>query len=76
MLPVEEKMLELIVKNQLLRYVEANNINFSQQSGFRSSYFYETALNLAFNEWKEDLQLEKVIGIILLDLKRAFETID
>jgi hypothetical protein len=76
MLPVEEKMLELIVKNQLLRYVEANNINFSQQSGFKSSYSYETALNLAFNEWKEDLQLEKIIGVILLDLKRAFETID
>jgi len=76
MLTIEEKILEQIVKVQLLKYIEDQNILCSQQSGFRSKYSCETALNLAIDGWKGELQLKKIIAVVFLDLKRAFETID
>jgi hypothetical protein len=46
MLLLEEKIIEHIVKEQLLAFVENNGILCSEQSDFRSSFSYETALNL------------------------------
>jgi hypothetical protein len=76
MLLLEEKIIEHIVKEQLLAFVENNGILCSEQSGFRSSFSCETALNLVVDNWKENLQMKKLITVVFLDLKRAFETID
>jgi hypothetical protein len=73
MLLIEEKILEHIVKDQLLTFVEENDGLCSEQSGFRNSYSCETALNVVINHFKEQLQITVVT---FLDLKRAFETIN
>jgi hypothetical protein len=55
MLLLEEKIIEHIVKEQLLAFVKNNGILCSEQAGFRSSISCETALNLVVDNWKENL---------------------
>jgi Reverse transcriptase (RNA-dependent DNA polymerase) len=75
-LPAYEKVLETIVKNQLLKFLERNNILVSEQSGFRPQHSCETSLNLTVSSWKQMIEEGKVIVAVFLDFKRAFETID
>lgn len=75
MLPIYEKVLEIIVKDQLLEYVNERNILISEQSGFRQNHSCESALNLLLYKWKRMIEEKKTIVVLFLDLKRAFETI-
>ena len=77
MLPFCEKILELVVYNQIIDYVNSNNILCTYQSGFRGKHSCETALQLVISEWKHLLD-KSAVGIcaVFIDLKRAFETID
>lgn len=70
-----EKIIETVVKQQLMKYMEENNIFSEYQSGFRKNYSCETAVNHVINEWKDGGKRKKVIALFL-DFKRAFETID
>lgn len=75
-LPVDEKIIETAVKRQLVSYIDEFKILNDAQSGFREKHSCETALNLALVGWKEEMDRGKVIVVVFLDLKRAFETID
>lgn len=75
-MPTYEKVIEIIVKNQLDDQLEKNKLIVSQQSGFRKNHSCETALNRVINEWKNELEEGKIIISTFLDLKRAFETIE
>lgn len=75
-LPIYEKVLELVVKKQIEDYFETNECITEHQSGFRRHYSCETAIQTIINEWKILISEGKVIGVIFMDLKRAFETID
>lgn len=76
MLPTIEKLLETIVKDQLVEYIERNKILIDAQSGYRKRFSCETALNLVLNKWKMINDEQNDIVCVFLDLKRAFETID
>lgn len=76
MLPLYEKVLELVVKEQLCEFLENKNILINEQSGFRRNHSCETALNLLLLKWKRAIESKKVILAVFIDLKRAFETID
>lgn len=75
-LPIYEKVLELVVKKQIEDYFESNEYITEHQSGFRKHYSCETAIQTVVNDWKISISEGKVIGVIFMDLKRAFETID
>lgn len=76
MLPAFEKILEQIAKEQLQNYLETEKLLIEEQSGFRKNHSCETALNFILAQWKEDMENNKKIVAVFLDLKRAFETID
>ncbi len=76
MLPIPEKLLEVIVKDQMLKFIEDNDILFEIQSGFRKNHSCETALNFVLAGWKEDIEDGMFIVSVFLDFKRAFETIN
>ncbi|XP_076300562.1 uncharacterized protein LOC143218884 [Lasioglossum baleicum] len=76
MLPIYEKVVEIIVKKQVEAYLESNNIITEHQSGFRKSYSCETAIQTVIDEWKLFISERQIVGVIFVDLKRAFETID
>jgi exonuclease III len=76
MLPIVEKALEQIVLVQMREFVEKSECLSWRQSGFREKHSTETAIQLVIADWMEAIDERKVIGVIFLDLKRAFETID
>lgn len=76
MLPLYEKVLELVVKNQIEKYLEENSIITEHQSGFRKKYSCETAVQTVLDEWKLNISEGRMVGVIFMDLKRAFETVD
>lgn len=75
MLPIYEKVLEIIVKDQCLEYLNNERILIEEQSGFRQIHSCESALNLLLYKWKRMVEEKKTIIVLFLDLKRAFETI-
>lgn len=75
MLHTLEKILEIVIKNQLVAYLNANQLLIPEQSGYRESHSCETALNLVLAKWKENIHKKESIVAVFLDLKRAFETI-
>lgn len=70
-----EKILEMVIKQQLQKYMEDNKLFSEFQSGFRENYSCETAVNYVINDWKRSGKKKKIMALFL-DFKRAFETID
>lgn len=75
-MPVDEKLIELIVKSQLTEYIENNMILNKHQSAFRKGHSCETTLNSSINGWAKEIEDGNVVVVVFLDLKRAFETVD
>lgn len=65
-----------MIHRQVTEYFESNNLFVDRQSGFRQRHSCESALQLAVTEWRQDLDLNKIVVAVFLDLRRAFETID
>lgn len=76
MLPIYEKVLETVVREQLVEYVDRAGLLIEEQSGFRKQHSCESALNLLMLKWKQSIENNKFILTVFVDLKRAFETID
>ena len=70
-----DKILEIIIKKQLVEYLEKNKKIIKEQSGFREKHSCESALIFLFQKWKETLDKKESVLAVFLDLKRAFETI-
>lgn len=66
----------LVVKEQIEKFLENNGIITEHQSGFRKHFSCETAIQTVMDEWKVIVSEGKMVGVIFMDLKCAFETID
>jgi len=75
-LPTYEKTLEIIVHRQLVDYLESNKLLNECQSGFREKHSCETALQWTVSEWKKKIGRGKIVGVVFLDLRRAFELVN
>ena len=70
------KIFEKIIYDQLYEYFTDNNLLAHCQSGFRSLHSTLTALIEATNSWSVNIDNGLVNGVIFIDLKKAFDTID
>ena len=70
------KLFEGIVYHQLRSFIAANNILIDQQSGFRPKHSTEIALISSINEWLLNMDKGFVNGVLFLDLKKAFDTVN
>ena len=70
------KLIERVVFNQLYGYLNDNNLLTESQSGFRPMFSTETALLEATNEWLWNIVNNLLNGVMFLDLKKAFDTMD
>lgn len=75
-LPIYEKILEIVIKEQLDKHLEKHNIMVQEQSGFRKSHSCETSLQNLISSWKESIDIGCAVGVVFIDFKRAFETIN
>ena len=72
MIPIVANVFERIVYEQLYAYLEEHDILCQNQSGFRAV----TALLEATDSWAYNIDNGKINGVIFLDLKKGFDTVD
>jgi hypothetical protein len=75
-LPLFEKILEIVLQKQILKYLNENSILYEMQSGFRENHSCESAIQYILGNWRKMAENGKVTIAVFLDFKRAFETID
>ena len=75
-LPLVSKIFEKIVFKQLYSYLSSNDLLLHKQSGFRPGHSTATCLISQINEWLLNIDNGLVNGVLQVDLKKAFDTVD
>ena len=75
-LPTIARVFKRLIFDQLYTYVNDNNFLYTYQSGFRPLHSTLTALLDITNEWCFNIDKGMVNGVLFLDLKKVFDTID
>ena len=70
------KILEKIVYNQLISYINENNILTNSQFGFRKFHSTTTSFLKSTNKWLLNIDKGLINGVLFLDLRKAFDTVD
>ena len=70
------KVFERIIYDQLFKYLSDNDLLVNCQSGFRPLHSTLTSLLEASNSWSVNIDYGLINGVIFIDLKKAFDTID
>lgn len=73
---VYEKVLEMVVKEQLQSFCDSNNILVSNQSGFRQRHSCESVIINICDDFLKAADSGNFVLAVFLDFRRAFETID
>ena len=76
MIPIMEKVFERIGYEQLYAYLEEHDILYQNQSRFHANHSTVTALLEATDSWAYNIDNGKINGVVFLDLKKAFDTVD
>ena len=75
-LPGISKLAERLIANQLNDHLNANDLMSPAQHGFRQAHSTNTALLHITEHVRQSLDVGKAVGLVALDLSRAFDTID
>ena len=76
LLPLVSKVIEKVIHNQTEIFLNKNKILYKYQSGFRKSFSTNSCLTLSTDKINKGFQSRKYTGLILIDLQKAFDTID
>ena len=76
LLPILSKIIERVVYNQLTEHLGKHDILYKYQSGFRSKHSVNTYLAHLSNQILKGFESRKSTGMILIDLQKAFDTLD
>lgn len=74
-LPEPSKILEKIVHQQIVKFIEDNNILDPRQSGYRRSYSTQTALLRVCDDVRKNIDDRRLTILILFDFSKAFDTV-
>ena len=75
-LPVLSKLLKRAVDSQLKEFLERSGLLFENQSGFRSKYSTDSCTIGLTDYIKGEISRGNVVGMVLIDLAKAFDTVD
>ncbi len=73
---VTSKVLEKVIHEQLYRHIVDVNLLYRFQSGFRSTYSTDSCLLHLTDFIRYETDAEKSCGMFLIDLQKAFNTVD
>ena len=76
LLPTCSKVIERVVHTQLTDHLDANNLVYPHQSGFRPKHSTATTLLKITNDWHQALDSGLLVGVLYLDVSKAFDTVD
>ena len=75
-LPVISRLFEKLIANQLYQYMNDNRHFSSGQSGFLRLHSTVTCLLKSTDDWYNGMDLGRLVGLVFIDLKKAFDTVD
>lgn len=75
LLPILSKLLEKIIANQLMQFLESNKLLANSQHGFRAKLSTETALMKINEQIYKNIDAQQVSLLLLLDLSKAFDSV-
>ena len=75
-LPIPMKIFEKLVHDQVSEFIKANKFLSDRQSGFRKLFSTSTAVLDVSDHILEQLDNKQFVGAVLIDLKKAFDTVD
>ena len=70
------KIIEKIIHNQTQSFLDENKILYTYQSGFRKHYSTDICLSYLTDRLCNGFEKGLLTGMILIDLQKAFDTID
>ena len=73
-LPTVSKVFERLMQQQIQKYMDAHLSKYL--CGYRRGYSTQTALSIFVEKWKEVLDKKGFAAAMLMDLSKAFDTID
>ena len=76
LLPILSKVLEKIVFNQLIKYLEDKNLIHPNLHGSRAAHNTSTALIQLYDRWVDDIEDGKMVGVLVCDQSAAFDLCD
>ena len=76
LLPLLSKIIERIIHNQTQEFLDKNNILYKYQSGFRKHHSTDTCLSYLTDKVKIGFEEGLLTGMVLIDLQKAFDTIE
>jgi hypothetical protein len=75
-LPTISKIFERHIANQMQAFFEKFDIIHEFQSGFRKQHSCQTSLIRLIDSWLNDIDNGKMVGVLFVDLKKAFDLVD
>lgn len=75
-IPVIAKVFEKVIYDQLYKFLNDNKLLSNCQSGFRSLHSTVTALLKATDDWRLNIDNSLINGVVFLDLKKAFDSVN
>ena len=76
LLPIVSKIIEKIIRDQIMEYLAANKILYIYQSGFRKNHSTDTCLSCQTDKILTAFDSGLLTGMILIDLQKVFGTIN
>ena len=76
LLPLISKIFEKVIHNQTQAFLDENKIIYKFQSGFRKNFSTDSCLSYLNNKIVTGFESGQYTGMILIDLQKAFDTID
>jgi hypothetical protein len=75
LLSVASKVLERVILSQINNHIDSNNLMSNHQWGFRSGRSTESILLHIVEKWNKALDEGKIIGVLFIDFKKAFDSV-
>ena len=76
LLPLISKIIEKVVHNQTNEFLSVNMVLHNYQSGFRTNHSINLCLSFLTDKILKDFEEGLLTGMILIDLQKAFDTIN
>ena len=75
LLPIVSILLEKLVKEQVIQFLDVNSLLPPTQFAYRSRHSTEDALILAVDRWQTSKYQRKTTGIVMVDMSKAFDRV-
>ena len=76
LLPILSKLLEKVIFQQIVEYLDRNKLLNPNHHGCRSGHNTGTALIQIHDQWVEEVEAGQMVGVMMIDLSAAFDMVD